>query len=47
MKNYPLNVEAPKSFSYVKRNIPNVTVEQRERRSNPPTTMNLHFRRAC
>ena len=31
MKNYPLNVEAPKSFSYVKRNIPNVTVEQRER----------------
>ena len=30
MKNYPLNVEAPKSFSYVKRNIPNVTVEQRE-----------------
>ena len=31
MKNYPLNVEAPKSFSYVKRNIPRVTVEQRER----------------
>ena len=31
MKNYPLNVEAPKSCSYVKRNIPNVTVEQRER----------------
>mgnify|MGYP003277530621 FL=1 len=31
MKNYPLNVEAPKSFSYVKRNILNVTVEQRER----------------
>lgn len=31
MKNYPLNVEAPKSFSYVKRNIPNVTMEQRER----------------
>ena len=31
MKNYPLNVEAPKSYSYVKRNIPNVTVEQRER----------------
>lgn len=28
---YPLNVEAPNSFSYVKRNIPNVTVEQRER----------------
>ncbi|MBS6952262.1 MAG: tryptophanase [Enterocloster asparagiformis] len=31
MKNYPLNVETPKSLSYVKRNIPNVTVEQRER----------------
>lgn len=31
MKNYPLNVEAPKSYSYVKRNIPNVTVQQRER----------------
>lgn len=31
MKNYPLNVEALKSYSYVKRNIPNVTVEQRER----------------
>ena len=29
--NYPLNVERPKSFSYVKRNIPKVTVEQRER----------------
>lgn len=29
--NYPLNVPTPKSFSYVKRNIPNVTVEQRER----------------
>lgn len=28
---YPLNVETPKSFSYVKRNIPTVTVEQRER----------------
>lgn len=27
---YPLNVEAPSSFSYVKRNIPDVTVEQRE-----------------
>jgi tryptophanase len=31
MKSYPLSVEAPKSYSYVKRNIPNVTVEQRER----------------
>ncbi len=30
-KQYPLNVETPKSFSYVKRNIPEVTVEQRER----------------
>jgi len=28
---YPLNVETPHSFSYVKRNIPNVTLEQRER----------------
>ncbi len=28
---YPLNVETPKSFSYVRRNIPAVTVEQRER----------------
>ncbi|MBQ9923087.1 MAG: tryptophanase, partial [Clostridia bacterium] len=28
---YPLNVPAPRSFAYVKRNIPEVTVEQRER----------------
>ncbi|MDD3367859.1 MAG: tryptophanase [Lachnospiraceae bacterium] len=28
---YPLNVKAPSSFAYVKRNIPNVTLEQRER----------------
>lgn len=28
---YPLNVEAPHSFAYVKRNIPKVTLEQRER----------------
>lgn len=28
---YELNVETPKTFSYVKRNIANVTVEQRER----------------
>ncbi len=31
MKEYKLNVETPRSFSYVKRNIPEVTVEQRER----------------
>lgn len=31
MKKYPLNVPTPRSFSYVKRNIPEVTVEQRER----------------
>ena len=31
MEKYPLNVQPPHSFSYVKRNIPNVTVEQRER----------------
>lgn len=31
MKEYPLNVTTPRSFSYVKRNIPKVTVEQRER----------------
>ena len=28
---FPLNVPAPRSFAYVKRNIPQVTVEQRER----------------
>lgn len=28
---YPLNVKTPHSFAYVKRNIPEVTVEQRER----------------
>ncbi|WP_252198010.1 tryptophanase [Clostridium sp. MCC353] len=28
---YKLNVETPRSFAYVKRNIPKVTVEQRER----------------
>ncbi len=31
MKEYLLNVPVPRSFSYVKRNIPEVTVEQRER----------------
>ena len=29
--NYPLPVERPSSFAYVKRNIPEVTVAQRER----------------
>ena len=28
---YPLNVPTPRSLSYVKRNIPRVTLEQRER----------------
>lgn len=31
MKEYPLNVPTPRSFTYVTRNIPEVTVEQRER----------------
>ncbi len=31
MKEYKLNVKTPHSFAYVKRNLPNVTVEQRER----------------
>ncbi len=31
MKRYPLDVPAPRAFTYVKRNIPQVTVEQRER----------------
>ena len=30
-KEYPLNVKTPRSLTYVTRNIPNVTVEQRER----------------
>ena len=30
-KDYPLNVKTPRSFTYVTRNIPEVTVEQRER----------------
>ena len=30
-KEYPLNVKTPQSFTYVTRNIPEVTVEQRER----------------
>lgn len=30
MKRYPLNVESPKSITYVKRNLPEVTVEQRQ-----------------
>lgn len=29
--NYPLNAKTPRSISYVKRNLPEVTVEQRER----------------
>lgn len=31
MKRYPLNVEPPGSVTYVKRNLPEVTVEQRQR----------------
>lgn len=31
MKEYPLNIEPPRSIAYVKRNIPKVTVAQRER----------------
>ena len=31
MEKYPLNVPTPRSYSYVKRNVPEVTVEQRER----------------
>ncbi|WP_312650262.1 tryptophanase [Aminipila sp.] len=31
MKEYPLNASTPSSLAYVKRNIPQVTVEQRER----------------
>ena len=30
-KEYPLNVKTPRSVTYVTRNIPEVTVEQRER----------------
>lgn len=30
MKEYPLNIPTPRSFTYVTRNIPEVTVEQRE-----------------
>ena len=29
-KEYPLNVKTPRSLTYVTRNIPEVTVEQRE-----------------
>ena len=31
MEKYPLNVPTPRSFAYVKRNLPQVTMEQRER----------------
>ncbi len=31
MKRYPLNVEPPRSVTYIKRNLPEVTVEQRQR----------------
>jgi len=31
LKNYPLNAPAPQHYSFAVRNIPNVTVEQRER----------------
>ncbi len=34
MNKYPLNTATPRSLSYVKRNIPDVTVEQRERALN-------------
>lgn len=34
MEHYPLEVATPRSVSYVKRNIPNVTIEQRERALN-------------
>lgn len=31
MEKYPLSVPTPRSYSYIKRNVPEVTVEQRER----------------
>lgn len=31
MKEYPLNVDTPRSFTFIRRNIPRVTVEQREK----------------
>ena len=31
MKKYQLNVPTPHSYTYVTKNIPNVTIEQRER----------------
>lgn len=34
MEHYPLNVATPRSLSYVKRNIPKVTIAQRERALN-------------
>ena len=36
MKEYLLDVPVPRSFSYVKRNIPEVTVEQRDRALQAP-----------
>lgn len=44
MKEYKLNVETPRSFAFVKRNISKVTVEQRVAHFNLLIIMNLHSR---
>lgn len=46
-KEYKLNVETPKSFSFVKRDIPEVTIEQREEALKKLTIMNLLFQLGC
>ena len=46
-KEYPLNVKTPRSVTYVTRNVPEVTVEQRERALRLPTTMSSPSPQAC
>ena len=43
---YPLNVPAPHHFTFAVRDIPNVTVEQRERVLTA-ITMSSHSPQAC
>ena len=44
---YPLNVPAPHHFTFAVRDIPDVTVEQRERVLKPPIIMSLHSPPVC
>lgn len=47
MKEYPLNVPTPRHCAFAVRDLPTVTVEQRERALKARTTTSLHSPPGC